>query len=115
MRWVAAVLISGLMVAVVLAGDFDDKQLDLLAAAERPVLVKFRDTPLSKVFQSLAVAADMEISVVLEQDKVVSVDIGETSLKEALVQLAETHALVYEVKSPRELVVKGAGQRKGAS
>jgi type II secretory pathway component GspD/PulD (secretin) len=114
MRSMAAGLISALLMAGALAGGVDDKQLDLLAAAERPVLVKFRDTTLTKVFQSLAEATDTKISVVLERDQVVSVDIEKMSLKEALIRLAESHDLVYEVKSPRELVVKGVGEKKGA-
>jgi type II secretory pathway component GspD/PulD (secretin) len=115
MRVMIPMLVSALLIAVALAGGVNDKELDLLAAAQNRVLVKFRDTSLTKVFQSLAVASDTTITVLLKQDKLVSVNTGEVSLKEALTRLAESYDLVYEVKSPRELIVRSAGEKEGAS
>ncbi len=86
-------------------GNDEYAALDRLAAAAKPVVFTFTDTPIAQVFDAVKQASGVEIELKGVPDRKVTIRTGKVALKDALVQLAQAQGVTYEVIGPNKLVV----------
>jgi len=79
--------------------------LDRLAAAAKPVMLTFNETPLAQVFEAVRQASGVDVELKSVPARMVTIRTGKVSLKDALVQLARDNDLAYEVSGEDKLVV----------
>jgi hypothetical protein len=82
--------------------------LDRLAAATSQVGFKIDRADVAKLLEVIQKGTGLEIEIQSKslQDRYVSFDTGKVTLKEALVQLAKSGGLTYEVVGPNKLIVR---------
>lgn len=80
--------------------------LDRLGGIDDPVMVRFQSQPLAQVFDAIGQAAGFTATVDPEiASRTITIAIGKTKLRAALLELATAQDLVYEVPDPKHLTV----------
>ena len=104
---VTFVTASALAGAASVPGFDEYAALERLAAANNPLILNFKETPLARLLAAIGGSAGLQFDLSALPEPAMTVSIATTGrLKDVLAQLARDYQLAYEVIGPDKLVVR---------